>query len=181
MTALELLKALHASGTGTDKLEAARAACRAKGLPLAKMDGRQLLMLMARAWPEGTTAKAYRILSGQPADPPKQASGPSDWDAWAAEEEAEAEAFKRAGPPEAPGEDGLYEGGTDADGARVRRAVPTGGEVPPGIRESPGEEIPSSPGVRRNEGGNGPQRKAPPRKRPPEGHEAPPRLPDPPE
>jgi hypothetical protein len=103
MNALELMGALEKSGTGVQKMDAARAVARHKGTTLKAMPGKALLAEMQRrhrkwrelmdmggprrqglvlppeclpgaCWPEGTIAKAERILKGLPADLPAMAA-----------------------------------------------------------------------------------------------------------
>jgi hypothetical protein len=107
MNALELMKALEESGTGAAKMDAARAVAREAGKALKAMPARALVAEMrkrhqrrhdileaagparqgtaippalALAWPEGTLAKAGRIIEGLPADPPSMESASAVYD-----------------------------------------------------------------------------------------------------
>ncbi len=109
MNALELLAALEESGTGAQKMDAARAVAKAKGTTLRAMPARVLVAEMVRrhelwlaamdmggarrerlylpadcqpgtCWPEGTLAKAQRILAGKPAEPEAVGTASSVYD-----------------------------------------------------------------------------------------------------
>jgi hypothetical protein len=70
MNASELLKRLHESGTGLDKIEAAKRKARAYGRRLRDTEAAELPAIMGQDWPEGTHQKALRLLAGLPADSP---------------------------------------------------------------------------------------------------------------
>lgn len=102
MNASELLRALHESGTGLDKVEAAKARAKAEGRRLRDMSGGDILALTGSAWPEGTIRKALRILAGQPADmqdAPRVITYEVEDDAQADEPPAEDPPKRRRGRP----------------------------------------------------------------------------------
>ncbi len=109
MNSLDLLAALEESGTGAQKMHAARAVAKDRGTTLKAMPAEVLVAEMVRryekwllamnmggarrerlylppecqpgtCWPEGTIAKAQRILQGLPANPDAMGTASSVYD-----------------------------------------------------------------------------------------------------